>query len=113
MEHITPATVDAVTITTLIDNGVDVLAENAGPARDAMFRRERTPNLVMTDGLAFEGLIGEHGYSALVQVRAGERSTTVLYDAGLSPDGLRKNMRSGMPQFRQNIIFFIFWNHKY
>jgi 7,8-dihydropterin-6-yl-methyl-4-(beta-D-ribofuranosyl)aminobenzene 5'-phosphate synthase len=93
VQHITPAPVDAVTITTLIDNGVDVLAENAGPARDATYRRERVPNSVMAGGLAFEGLIGEHGYSALVKVRAGERSTTVLYDAGLSPDGLRKNMR--------------------
>jgi len=93
MEHLTPAAVDSVTITTLIDNSVDLLAADAGPAREAMFRGPGTESSIMADGRAFVGLIGEHGYSALVEVRVGEHSTTVMYDAGLSPHGLRENMR--------------------
>jgi 7,8-dihydropterin-6-yl-methyl-4-(beta-D-ribofuranosyl)aminobenzene 5'-phosphate synthase len=93
MEHITPAAVDSVTITTLIDNSVDLLAADAGPAREAMFNGPGTESSIMADGRAFEGLIGEHGYSALVEVSVGQDSTTVMYDAGLSPYGLRENMR--------------------
>lgn len=93
MEHIALAPVDSVTITTLIDNSVDLLAPNASAARDATFHGDGFVSTIMADGRGLEGLIGEHGYSALVEVRAGDRSTTVMYDAGLSPDGLRENMR--------------------
>jgi 7,8-dihydropterin-6-yl-methyl-4-(beta-D-ribofuranosyl)aminobenzene 5'-phosphate synthase len=47
----------------------------------------------MEDGRAFDALVGEHGYSALVEIQRGERTSTVLYDAGLSPFGVRENMR--------------------
>ena len=47
----------------------------------------------MVEGGAFDGLVAEHGYSALVELRRGERSHTILYDAGLSPFGVRDNLR--------------------
>ena len=93
MERITPTAVDSITITTLIDNSVDLLAADAKPAREAMFNGPGADSSIMAGGRAFDGLIGEHGYSALVEVSSGDRSTTVMYDAGLSPYGLRENMR--------------------
>src|SRR5262249_4727271 len=37
------------------------------------------------------GLMAEHGFSALVSVRTGGTTTSVLFDAGLSPDAMVTN----------------------
>ncbi|MFE3168907.1 MBL fold metallo-hydrolase [Streptomyces sp. NPDC059224] len=37
------------------------------------------------------GLMAEHGFSALVTVRRGERETSLLFDAGLSPHAMVDN----------------------
>ncbi len=37
------------------------------------------------------GLVAEHGFAALVTVRRGETTTSLLFDTGLSPDGLVTN----------------------
>ncbi|MDX2847671.1 MBL fold metallo-hydrolase [Streptomyces sp. PA03-3a] len=37
------------------------------------------------------GLLAEHGFSALVTVRRGDRETVLLFDTGLSPSGLVTN----------------------
>ena len=37
------------------------------------------------------GLVAEHGFGALVTVRRGDRTTSVLFDTGLSPDALVTN----------------------
>jgi 7,8-dihydropterin-6-yl-methyl-4-(beta-D-ribofuranosyl)aminobenzene 5'-phosphate synthase len=42
-------------------------------------------------GTAEVGLRAEHGFAALVTVRRGTRTTTVLFDTGLSPDALVVN----------------------
>jgi 7,8-dihydropterin-6-yl-methyl-4-(beta-D-ribofuranosyl)aminobenzene 5'-phosphate synthase len=86
--------VDQVTITTLVDNVTDLLAVDAGPARrpfigDAV----RGPSTLFEEGWAYEGLIAEHGFSALVTVTAGGARHQILFDAGLSPDALVTNMR--------------------
>jgi len=93
MEQINLAAVDSVTVTTIIDNGADLLAAAAGKARQATYRGPRLASPVMENGEAFDGLVAEHGYSALVELRRGERVSTILYDAGLSPFGVRDNMR--------------------
>jgi metal-dependent hydrolase (beta-lactamase superfamily II) len=36
-------------------------------------------------------MIAEHGYSAMITVRRGISSTSVLFDAGLSPDAMTTN----------------------
>jgi 7,8-dihydropterin-6-yl-methyl-4-(beta-D-ribofuranosyl)aminobenzene 5'-phosphate synthase len=36
--------------------------------------------------------VAEHGFSALVTVEAGGRRSSVLYDGGLTPDGLARNL---------------------
>jgi len=93
MERITPAAVDAVTITTIIDNSADLLAARAGKARDVAYRGPRIDSALMEGGQALDTLTGEHGYSALVEIRRGDHVSTVLYDAGLTPFGVRENMR--------------------
>jgi 7,8-dihydropterin-6-yl-methyl-4-(beta-D-ribofuranosyl)aminobenzene 5'-phosphate synthase len=86
--------VDEVTVTTLVDNVTDLLAVDTGPARrpfigDAV----RGPSTLFEEGWAYEGLIAEHGFSALVTVTAGDARHQILFDAGLSPDALVTNMR--------------------
>ena len=93
MERISLAAVDSVRVTSIVDNSADLLAATVGAARDATYRGPRIVSPLMEDGEAFDGLVAEHGYSALIELRRGERTTTVLYDAGLSPFGVRDNMR--------------------
>ena len=93
MEAITPTAVDSVTITTVMDNGADLLGARGGKALKATLAGPRIASTIMEGGKTFDALIGEHGFSALVEVRRGDRVTTVLYDAGLSPFGVRENMR--------------------
>ena len=39
----------------------------------------------------YPGLIAEHGFSALVTTRRGATAHTVLFDTGVSPDGMASN----------------------
>jgi 7,8-dihydropterin-6-yl-methyl-4-(beta-D-ribofuranosyl)aminobenzene 5'-phosphate synthase len=83
--------VDEVVITTLVDNVYDALLAgtdtvtrapfSAGVARAAQFESSSTA----------VGLMAEHGFSALVTVRRGSASTSVLFDTGLSPDAMVTN----------------------
>jgi len=83
MEPIAPEPVDALTVTTLVDNVSDILLADEGPARRAPFALATTGNV----------LRAEHGFSALVAITKGERTTRVLFDAGITPDGMIENMR--------------------
>ncbi|MFZ0377148.1 MAG: hypothetical protein WAL38_04910 [Solirubrobacteraceae bacterium] len=69
-------------MTVVIDNFLDVLmAEEEGVSR-----------YQARDFGAAEQLVAEHGFSALVSVeRDGDRSTT-LYDAGLTPHAVARNL---------------------
>jgi 7,8-dihydropterin-6-yl-methyl-4-(beta-D-ribofuranosyl)aminobenzene 5'-phosphate synthase len=83
--------VDEIVITTLVDNVYDGLLEgdertiraplNAGLAEAPQFET----------GLTAVGLLAEHGFSALVSVRRGPATTTLLFDTGLSPDAMVTN----------------------
>ena len=83
--------VDDVMVTTLVDNIYDALLTSddtitrapiaAGTARAPQFEPGRT-NV---------GLMAEHGFSALVTVRRGHTTTSVLFDTGLSPDAMVTN----------------------
>jgi 7,8-dihydropterin-6-yl-methyl-4-(beta-D-ribofuranosyl)aminobenzene 5'-phosphate synthase len=42
-------------------------------------------------GATFPGLVAEHGFAALVTVRTGGRSTSILFDTGQSPDAMVRN----------------------
>jgi 7,8-dihydropterin-6-yl-methyl-4-(beta-D-ribofuranosyl)aminobenzene 5'-phosphate synthase len=87
--------VDSVVVTTLMDNLTDALMPDQGPARRAGLRPggPRRPATVMENGDVPDGLIAEHGFSALVTVTKGGREHRFLFDAGTSPDGVAENMR--------------------
>jgi 7,8-dihydropterin-6-yl-methyl-4-(beta-D-ribofuranosyl)aminobenzene 5'-phosphate synthase len=76
--------VESVEITILIDNYVDLLMVSGEVARQ--------PRLEDTLGEAQSTLIAEHGFSALVTVIADGRRESILFDAGLSPDGVLHNI---------------------
>jgi 7,8-dihydropterin-6-yl-methyl-4-(beta-D-ribofuranosyl)aminobenzene 5'-phosphate synthase len=82
--------VDEVRVTTLVDNMYDGLL----PGDDVVTRagiRHRVAAPQFDGGETVVGLRAEHGFSALVEVRAGDRRSTVLFDTGLSPDAMVDN----------------------
>jgi 7,8-dihydropterin-6-yl-methyl-4-(beta-D-ribofuranosyl)aminobenzene 5'-phosphate synthase len=75
--------VDAVQIKLIMDNAIDLLMAGSDVARrlplgPTPFERPQP--------------IAEHGYSALIQVRQGAKTGTVLFDTGISPTGILYNM---------------------
>ena len=85
--------VDEVTITTLVDNSYDGLMVDMGPARRVpMGRTPRVPAPQFEQGETVPGLVAEHGFAALVTVRRGDATHTVLFDTGVSPNGLADNL---------------------
>jgi 7,8-dihydropterin-6-yl-methyl-4-(beta-D-ribofuranosyl)aminobenzene 5'-phosphate synthase len=87
--------VDSVVVTTLIDNVTDLLAVNMGPAKRPFVGDARhAASTLYEDGWTYQGLIAEHGFAALVTVTTGDTTHRLLFDAGLSPDGLVSNMRA-------------------
>jgi 7,8-dihydropterin-6-yl-methyl-4-(beta-D-ribofuranosyl)aminobenzene 5'-phosphate synthase len=86
--------VDALTITTLVDNVTDSLLPDQGPAtRPSMTTSPRVAAPLLVGGDTDDALRAEHGFSALVTVEKAGRATQVLFDAGRTPDGLVENMR--------------------
>jgi 7,8-dihydropterin-6-yl-methyl-4-(beta-D-ribofuranosyl)aminobenzene 5'-phosphate synthase len=75
-------TVDRAEITIVMDNFVDVLIAGS----------EDVHRYVAYDLSDRNQLIAEHGFSALVTVESDGRRSSVLYDAGLTPDGLARNL---------------------
>lgn len=74
--------VDRVEVTIVVDNFVDLLL-----APSEGVDRFRAPSL---DQAA--ALVAEHGFSALVTVEVDGASTSVLYDAGLTPSAIDRNL---------------------
>lgn len=86
--------VERVQITTLIDNVSDLTLVDQGVAKrfpSAAHRRD-LPAAFIDGGTTFDTLQAEHGFSALVSFERAGKSHTLLFDAGLSPDGVRANM---------------------
>lgn len=95
MEALPIHPVDAVTITTLVDNVLDVFMPDQGPARrfrDGTAAGRRVAR-TLNGRRVNDHPRGEHGFSALVTVTSAERSQAVLFDAGRTPDGLSHNIR--------------------
>jgi 7,8-dihydropterin-6-yl-methyl-4-(beta-D-ribofuranosyl)aminobenzene 5'-phosphate synthase len=89
--------VDAMHITMLIDNVSDALLGDQGPARRVGLGpadgAPRAPAAFLDSGSAVDPLRAEHGFSAFVTVVRGDRKRHLLFDTGLSPDGMVGNMR--------------------
>ena len=75
--------VDAVEVTPVVDNVVDILMAGAEGVR-------RFP--LAYDWADREQLVAEHGFSALITVEARGQRSSVLYDGGLTPRGLAQNL---------------------
>lgn len=80
---IAPAEVDSVDILLVMDNSIDLLL----PSSDVVQRYLLGPN-------PFERSIpfAEHGFSALIRVKQGDKSGTVLFDTGVSRKGILYNL---------------------
>jgi 7,8-dihydropterin-6-yl-methyl-4-(beta-D-ribofuranosyl)aminobenzene 5'-phosphate synthase len=85
--------VDEVVVTMLVDNSYDGLMGDMGSARRAaMTRTPPVPSTLFESAVTVPGLVAEHGFSALVTIRRGDRTHTLLFDTGVSPDGMAANM---------------------
>jgi 7,8-dihydropterin-6-yl-methyl-4-(beta-D-ribofuranosyl)aminobenzene 5'-phosphate synthase len=97
MEAIALEPVDAISVTTLVDNVTDLLLGDEGPAKRRPIARTLEPRTVaarfLEGGGTGEALRAEHGFSCLVEVEKDGRTVRLLFDAGLTPDGLIENMR--------------------
>jgi 7,8-dihydropterin-6-yl-methyl-4-(beta-D-ribofuranosyl)aminobenzene 5'-phosphate synthase len=88
--------IDALTITTLIDNSVDVFLPDQGPAKRwglSGMQTSRVQAGLMQEGAVPDGLRAEHGFSALLTMEKDGRTRRILFDTGVSPDGMTENMR--------------------
>ena len=96
-DPITLNPVDAVALTTLVDNSTDLLLADQGPVhRHGLLSATRASRLatnVLDTGEAYDIPLAEHGFSMLVTVTRGGNDHHLLFDAGMTPDGLRENMR--------------------
>lgn len=93
VDPITLEPVDEVVITTLVDNSYDgLLVDSAGVRRFGLGRTPPVAAAQFAQGTTVPGLVAEHGFSALVTTRRGDRTHTLLFDTGVSPDGLGRNM---------------------
>jgi 7,8-dihydropterin-6-yl-methyl-4-(beta-D-ribofuranosyl)aminobenzene 5'-phosphate synthase len=86
--------VDALAVTTLVDNVTDVLLADEGPAtRPRTTASRRVPARFLEGGYARDALRAEHGFSCLVTAVKAGRRTRILFDAGVTPMGVVENMR--------------------
>jgi len=74
--------VDRAEVTIVVDNFVDVL----------MAGSEGVRRYLATDWGDRDQLIAEHGFSALITVESRGRRSSVLYDGGLTPTALGRNL---------------------
>jgi 7,8-dihydropterin-6-yl-methyl-4-(beta-D-ribofuranosyl)aminobenzene 5'-phosphate synthase len=88
-------TVDELSVLTVCDNTVDGLLPDQGPAKRLSLGGQ-VPVLAaptLRDGKAPDAPLAQHGFSALVEIRKGDRVHKLLFDTGLTPDGCVENLR--------------------
>jgi 7,8-dihydropterin-6-yl-methyl-4-(beta-D-ribofuranosyl)aminobenzene 5'-phosphate synthase len=91
--------IDRLRVTIVMDNVTDpLLPDQEGVTRHSWPRAlaPTAPALVTTlatDGRVPDALVAEPGFSALVRVEKGGREHTLLFDAGVSPNGAVENLR--------------------
>jgi 7,8-dihydropterin-6-yl-methyl-4-(beta-D-ribofuranosyl)aminobenzene 5'-phosphate synthase len=83
--------VDEVVITTIVDNVYDALLSGDERVTRTPFSAGMAKAPQFESGSTTVGLMAEHGFSALVSVRRGNTTTTLLFDTGLSPDAMVTN----------------------
>src|SRR5262249_42287028 len=91
VDPITLEPVDEVVVTTLLDNIYDALLGGQAGITRAPIAAGIAQAVQFESGTTPVGLMAEHGFSALVSVRTGGTTTSVPFDAGLSPDAMVTN----------------------
>ncbi len=91
VDPVTLPEVDEVTVTTLVDNTFDALLGSSPGVTRPPAGAGRVPAPQFDGGDTVAGLRAEHGFSALVTVRSGNTASTLLFDTGVSPDGMAVN----------------------
>jgi 7,8-dihydropterin-6-yl-methyl-4-(beta-D-ribofuranosyl)aminobenzene 5'-phosphate synthase len=89
--------VAGVAVTTLMDNSCDVLLPDEGLVRRWGLAGTAGPLPVVPNGMAVGGtsvdfLRAEHGFSAMVEVETAAGVRRVLFDTGITPDGVVGNL---------------------
>jgi 7,8-dihydropterin-6-yl-methyl-4-(beta-D-ribofuranosyl)aminobenzene 5'-phosphate synthase len=96
-DPVTLTPVEAVTLTTLVDNSTDLLLADQGPVRrHGLLAAAGAPRLaasVLDTGETYDIPLAEHGFSMLVTVTRDGHDHHLLFDAGMTPNGLCENMR--------------------
>jgi 7,8-dihydropterin-6-yl-methyl-4-(beta-D-ribofuranosyl)aminobenzene 5'-phosphate synthase len=96
-DPITLAPVDAITLTTLVDNSTDLLLADQGPVHRhgllAAAGAQRLATNVLDTGQTYDIPLAEHGFSMLVTITRDRHNHHLLFDAGMTPNGLADNMR--------------------
>ena len=87
--------IDAVTISIFADNLFDGLLPDQGPAKRPMLGPgvPRVSAPLMEGKDTFAPILAQHGFSALVTLMQHGREHQVLFDTGVTPDGVLENMR--------------------
>lgn len=87
--------VDAVTIDILADNLFDGLLFDQGPAKRPMLGPEvpRVSAPFMVGESTYAPILAQHGFSALVKLTQNGHDHRILFDTGVTPDGIIENMR--------------------
>ena len=90
--------VDELTVLTVCDNTMDMLLPDEGPAKRLSLAgmSRHTPMLeapTLQEGKVPDAPLAQHGFSALVEVRKGDRVHRILFDTGVTPDGCADNLR--------------------
>lgn len=80
-----------VVVTTLVDNVYDALLISDDSITRVPLAAGTAQAPQFEPGCTNVGLMAEHGFSALVTVRRGDTTTSVLFDTGLSPDAMVTN----------------------
>ena len=83
--------VDEVIVTTLVDNVYDALLPSDSRTTRSPFNAGTVRAPQFEAGSTTVGLKAEHGFSALVTIRRGSTTSTLLFDTGLSPDAMIDN----------------------
>jgi 7,8-dihydropterin-6-yl-methyl-4-(beta-D-ribofuranosyl)aminobenzene 5'-phosphate synthase len=91
VDPVTLPEVDEVAVTTMVDNTFDALLASGDGVRRTPMGAGRVAAGQFAGGETIAGLRAEHGFSALVTVRSGKTSSTLLFDTGSSPDALAVN----------------------
>jgi 7,8-dihydropterin-6-yl-methyl-4-(beta-D-ribofuranosyl)aminobenzene 5'-phosphate synthase len=91
VDPVTLEPVDEVVVTTLVDNVYDALLGGSETITRAPFAAGIAQAPQFESGTTNVGLLAEHGFSALVSVRTGGTTTSILFDTGLSPDAMVTN----------------------